>query len=217
MQTQTHALLGAWLFGRRDSTLMMAGAIAGAAPDVPMFVIVAVLAAQGHSGQQIFGHDYFQPWWQHINGLSHSFPLWGLALMTMLFMQRTRPGARWAAIGVTVAAAGLAHGVVDFLCHREDAHMQFWPLSDWKFASPVSYYDRRHFGVPVMIGEAVLGLAMAWQLGHWARRRWSRALIAIVALPYAASLVVLAVSTVRAAMPSDGAARQAAAPYKLSG
>ncbi len=199
MQTQTHALMGAWLFGKRDPTLMTAGAIAGAAPDLPMFVIVAVLAAQGHRGREIFGHDYFQPWWQQINGLSHSFLLWGLALVVALIARRTRPTARWPAIALAVAAAGLTHAAIDFLCHRDDAHMQFWPLSDWKFMSPVSYYDRRHFGMPVMIGEAVLGLVMAWQLARMAQRRWSRGLIAIVSLPYVATLGMLGFSAARAA------------------
>ena len=46
MQIQTHALIGAWPFGRRDPALMLAGAIAGAAPDVPMFVIMLALEDQ---------------------------------------------------------------------------------------------------------------------------------------------------------------------------
>ncbi|MBY0285331.1 MAG: DUF3047 domain-containing protein [Sphingomonas sp.] len=204
MQTQTHALIGAYFFGKRDATLMTVGAVAGMAPDLPMFVIVAALRTMGHSGREIFGHDYFQPWWQHINGLAHSLILWPLLLVTALVARRQWRSARWPAILLAAAAAGLAHCCIDFLCHREDAHMQLWPVSTWKFISPLSYYDPRHFGVPVMIFEAILGLFLAWRLFGAARRRWSRGLIVLASFPYVATLVLLSVNGARAE-PAAGA------------
>ncbi|OYY63699.1 DUF3047 domain-containing protein [Sphingomonas sp. 28-62-11] len=188
MQTQTHALIGAYFFGKRDSGLMTAGAVAGMLPDLPMIAIVAILMLAGRPGQQIFNYDYFQPWWQHINGLSHSLILWPLALVFAVAARRHWPTVRWPEISVAMAAAGLTHAIIDFLCHREDAHMQFWPLSSWKFVSPISYYDRANFGGQVMVVEAALGLFLAWQLFKMAKRRWSRGLIAVVALPYLAML-----------------------------
>lgn len=191
MQTQTHALVGAYFFGKRDSGLMTAGAIAGMLPDLPMIAIVAILMLAGRPGRQIFNYDYFQPWWQHINGISHSLILWPLALVFALAVRRYRPTARWPELFLAMAAAGLTHAIVDFLCHREDAHMQFWPLSDWKFVSPVSYYDRAHFGGEMMMIEAALGLFLAWQVFRFARRRWSRALIVVAALPYIAVIPMM--------------------------
>ncbi len=198
MQTQTHALIGAYFFGKRDPTLMTAGAVAGMAPDLPMFAIVATLLAMGRRGQEIFGHDYFQPWWQHINGLAHSLILWPLALVVALVARRARPTTRWPAILLAAAAGGLAHACIDFLCHREDAHMQLWPISSWKFVSPISYYDPAHFGGAIMVLEAGLGLFMAWRLFRIAQRRWSRGLIVLVTLPYLATLVLLAANGARA-------------------
>ena len=203
MQTQTHALIGAYFFGKRDPTLMTVGAVAGIVPDLPMFVIVATLLAMGRGGQEIFGHDYFQPWWQHINGLAHSLILWPLALVAALVARRARPPARWPAILLAAAAGGVAHAGIDFLCHRDDAHMQFWPISDWKFISPVSYYDPAHFGRAMMLFEAGLGLFMAWRLLRIARRRWSRALIMLVTLPYLATLILLPVAVARAEADVD--------------
>ena len=97
MQTQSHALIGAYFFGQRDAVLMTVASLAGMAPDVPMFVTVAMLRLQGHSARQIFGHDYFQPWWQHINGVSHSLILWPIALLFALAARRLAPAARWPA------------------------------------------------------------------------------------------------------------------------
>jgi hypothetical protein len=40
--------------------------------------------------------------------------------------------------------------------------MHFWPLTDWKFISPLSYYERAHFGVFVALFEtAIAGLCMS--------------------------------------------------------
>lgn len=198
MHTQTHALIGAYCFGRRNPALVAAGAVGGVAPDLPMFAIVAALMAAGRPGRQIFGHDYFEPWWQATNGLSHSFILWSLMLVTGLAARRADPAKSWPALCIAFAAGGLAHAFVDFLCHRDDAHMHFWPISSWRFVSPVSYYDPAHFGRPAMIVEALLGLGMAVRLGLRAQRRWPRALLALVSLPY---LVVLALVPARAEAP----------------
>ena len=45
MNTQTHILMGALLFGRKMPRTAWAGAAGGIAPDVPMLAIVAVLLA----------------------------------------------------------------------------------------------------------------------------------------------------------------------------
>ena len=44
------------------------------------------------------------------------------------------------------AASGLAHIACDFFLHHTDAHRQFWPFSDWRFRSPLSYWDSAHYG-----------------------------------------------------------------------
>ena len=48
------------------------------------------------------------------------------------------------------------HCVTDLLVHREDAHAHFFPLSSWRFVSPVSYWDPRHYGAVVGLVELVL-------------------------------------------------------------
>ena len=43
------------------------------------------------------------------------------------------------------AAAGLLHLALDFPLHHDDGRPHFWPLSDWVFQSPISYWDRAHY------------------------------------------------------------------------
>lgn len=38
------------------------------------------------------------------------------------------------------------HVLADFLTHGEDARPIFWPLSEWKFESPISYRGKEQYG-----------------------------------------------------------------------
>ena len=53
----------------------------------------------------------------------------------------------------------------DFLLHHNDGHRHFLPFSDFRFVSPVSYWDPRHYGGIVAPLEALLAVgACGWLL-----------------------------------------------------
>lgn len=54
--------------------------------------------------------------------------------------------AAWPALLLVFALSGLLHLAGDLPLHAEDAHRHLWPLSDWRFISPVSYWDPAHYG-----------------------------------------------------------------------
>lgn len=206
MNSQTHVLMGAALFGRKAPALAWAGAAGGIVPDLPMYAIVAALGLAGHPAGEIFGRLYWQPWWQVANAVGHSFLLWGtLSAVALLLLARRGPrgaaaGTRPAAVRDTGAAAlllsfsgsALVHSAIDFLVHRDDAHMHFWPLSQWRFRSPVSYWDPRHHGDWFGAFEAMLGIALAIVLFRRTRSPWLRtALLAALALYVAMPLLFL--------------------------
>jgi LexA-binding, inner membrane-associated putative hydrolase len=145
MNTQTHALMGAALLGSAQSLSNTWAAVAGGlAPDVPMIVMVASARwIGGKSGREIFGTLYF-------------LPLWTLALTLALALG-------WSSAAV-FAASGLLHIALDFFLHHDDAHRQFWPLSNWRFASPVSYWDTRHYGALFRPFELALTLGFTGTL-----------------------------------------------------
>jgi LexA-binding, inner membrane-associated putative hydrolase len=190
MNTQTHALMGAALFGRGVPARAWIGVLGGVLPDIPMLAIVAALKIAGVPNEKVFGEMYWQNWWQVTNAIGHSFLLWG-ALLILGFAMRGRgsPFAesadRWTLLAI-LAGAALIHSGIDFLCHREDAHMNFWPLSRWKFVSPVSYWDWRHYGRYFAVFETVLGLAMAALLFRQYANWIVRGLLAVAMLAYAA-------------------------------
>ncbi len=92
-----------------------------------------------------------------------------------------------AALCFAFAGSALLHSVIDFLVHREDAHMQFWPLTEWRFVSPVSYWDPAHYGNWFSLFEAALGLVMAVMLFRRYRNVLARIALAIAILLYASA------------------------------
>ena len=62
---------------------------------------------------------------------------------------------------IAFAGAALLHIAVDFPLHGEDARMNFWPISDWVFRSPVSYWDTRAGAGLVGPVEIILSVAAA--------------------------------------------------------
>ncbi len=165
--------MGAVLFGGKVPRTAWAAAAGGFAPDLPMLAIVAALRMSGHDFGEIFGTLYWSPWWQIANAIGHNFILWTAVILVSLNLRNSEKQrvAFWTNLALPFAAAALVHSCADFLVHREDAHMHFWPLSQWRFISPVSYWDRNHYGAQFSLFEAALGISMALRL-FITFRRW---------------------------------------------
>ena len=56
-------------------------------------------------------------------------------------------------VAAVFCASALLHLAFDFPFHNDDARPHFWPLSDWVFESPLSYWDRAHHGTLVGAAE----------------------------------------------------------------
>jgi membrane-bound metal-dependent hydrolase YbcI (DUF457 family) len=190
MNTQSHVIMGAVLMGRGVSAKAWAGALGGLIPDVPMIAIVIALKTSGVPNQVIFGALYWQNWWQTTNAIGHNFWLWsGLVILGLLMRDRLSASAaafdRWTLVALFSGSA-LLHSIIDFLCHREDAHMSLWPLTRWKFMSPVSYYDPAHYGLWFALFEASLCILLAVILFRQFKPRVLRVVLALAITLYVA-------------------------------
>ncbi len=92
---------------------------------------------------------------------------------------------RWVSV---FAIGALLHVLADFPVHTDDAHVHFWPITDWRFFSPVSYYQRANYGDIVGGVEIVVGLGLAALLLWRFRNIWARVFIIALVLPYFISL-----------------------------
>ena len=78
------------------------------------------------------------------------------------------------------------HILADFPLHHDDAHRHFSPLSDWRFESPVSYWDPAHYGVLMSSLEAVAVAIGCVVLFKCVRTLATRTLVTLVAGSYMA-------------------------------
>jgi hypothetical protein len=190
MNTQSHVIMGAVLMGQGVPRKAWAGALGGITPDIPMLLIVIALKLAGTGDRVIFGELYWQNWWQICNAIGHNAWLWsGLTLLGLYMRDRLSTSVRgfdgWTTVSL-FAGSALLHTAIDFLCHREDAHMSFWPVTRWKFMSPVSYYDPQHYGTWFSLFEATLGLMLAFLLFRQFNSRILRASLIVAMALYVA-------------------------------
>lgn len=140
MNTPAHIVLNLLCVGRLDAASVIVPTVVGAIlPDVPMFVMYFVAKVIWQQPERlIWTKTYHQTGWQNFIDLFNSVPLMlvGLGLCWGMNVQ----------FGVLLFASMLLHIAGDFPLHRDDAHRHFFPLSNWRFYSPVSYWDPRYHG-----------------------------------------------------------------------
>lgn len=152
MNTPAHLIVGTALFSSEDKRGTYQAALAGAfAPDLSLYVMVAVsIWGMGVPAQTVFGEYYYSDAWQSVFAVDNSFILWGILAAIAFWRGWTRV--------LAFGAAGLMHLSLDFPLHTHDARQHFWPVTDWVFVSPYSYWDHAaHAGV---IGPMGLGLSV---------------------------------------------------------
>ncbi len=159
MNTPTHLLTAAALLARPERSARNWAILAGALlPDLSIFVLFGWAQLQGIAQADIWNKLYWQEPWQTLGAMSNSIPLWSL-LLAAAIMARS-------ALLAGLGAAGLIHIALDFPVHADDAHKHFWPLTDWRFHSPLSYWDTDHHSRPVMLVEFAICLACMAALWH---------------------------------------------------
>jgi membrane-bound metal-dependent hydrolase YbcI (DUF457 family) len=82
-------------------------------------------------------------------------------------------------------ASIILHCLFDLPIHREDAHRHFVPLSDWRFVSPISYWDPAYYGAWVAFAELSALLAGSFTLWRRYPRRGVRAVLTGLCVVYA--------------------------------
>ena len=174
MNTPAHLLVGGAVFGKPDRKGVTVAAFLGAlAPDVSLYLMVAVsIWGLGIPADTVFRELYYSDAWQSVFAVDNSFILWGIALGLALW--------RGNAALVAFSGAALLHLAFDFPLHTHDARMHFWPLSDWVFESPVSYWDSRaHAGA---VAPVALTMSVGAGVYLWVRHKtWTiKAIVAVL-------------------------------------
>lgn len=140
MNTPGHAVVNLLILGKRDRpSLFVPIALGAILPDLPMWLFYAYQKVWlGTPERMIWSESYYLAGWQAFFDVFNSLPLMMLAALVAYGGKSPRVVAFFASM--------MMHAVCDLLLHHSDAHRHFFPFSEWRLLSPVSYWDPRYYG-----------------------------------------------------------------------
>lgn len=171
MNTPSHIIGNLALLGRSSSPqLDWPIALGALLPDLPIFLFYAWAKGVAQlPDAQIWSTAYFESGWQGVFALSHSIPVALLGLAIAYGFKH--------AMGMVLFGSMVLHDLADLPVHHDDAHRHFYPLSNYRFISPVSYWDRDHYGAIVALLELVLVAIATGVLLRRGQPRWGHGLL----------------------------------------
>jgi len=191
MNTPTHLLISSFVLckptapvaspeerqlSRRRNTCVVLGALI---PDAVIFVMFFwERLVQGVSEDALWGEIYWQEPWVTSVAIGNSLPVYiGILVIGI---------AAKADLLRVLAVSALLHLAFDFPFHHDDAHAHLWPVSDWRFVSPISYWNPDHFGGFVAIAEGMLAVALIFLLWRRFSGKLVRGVLIVALLTYIA-------------------------------
>lgn len=159
MKTPSHAIVNVGLLSLWGSPSLALPLFVGAIlPDVPIFILYAWAKFWKKLDEKtIWSEVYYQKFWQDWVALFHSFPI-GLVLLGLGLW------GHWVIL-TAIASSLILHNLGDFPVHHDDAHRHFYPLSQFRYVSPLSYWDTKHYGKQVAAVEDCLTLGCCIFIG----------------------------------------------------
>ena len=159
MDTGAHIICNLVVQSRSSESRIFAAVLVGAVlPDLPIMLFYAWESLVMNSAEsEIWSELYFKPGWQNFFDTFNSLPLIVVLLALGIYFKKQL---------VSVLALSMAlHVLLDLPFHHDDAHRHFFPFSDWRFFSPVSYWDPKYHGDVmhiVQIAIVIIGLVVLW-------------------------------------------------------
>ena len=160
-------MLGLLVLGRQSNTKKTTSVLIGAVlPDLAIFTLYFWHLWLGTPESTIWSVEYYKPGWQAFIDCFNSIPL---LLISIIICWKTNQ--RYLLL---FFASMLLHTFGDLPLHHDDAHRHFFPFSDWRFTSPVSYWDANHYGNWFSLIEvlAVFGTATFLYIKETKLRVW---------------------------------------------
>ena len=177
MTTPSHLLYNLALLGKKgERNINMAVVFGAIFPDSAVWVFFLIMGVLKNTPHQIlWGDMYFNSWWNHIFNLFHSFWLLPLLLVISLYFKKR--------VLAYFFGSALLHAVTDFFVHARDAYAHFWPFSEWRFHSPISYWDRNYYGDYVGVLEFALCVIAAYVIYKRVdTKKWQYVMLVVMAL-----------------------------------
>ena len=160
MNTPAHVVINLVFLSRPGTTRENVAIVAGSLlPDLPIFIFYFMERfVLGVPEREIWSLSYYLAEWQYFIDLFNSVPMiifggivaWHIKARAFVFL----------------CASMLIHVALDFPLHHNDAHRHFLPFSDWRFESPLSYWESAYYGTLIGWVEfalVILGCIILYQ------------------------------------------------------
>jgi hypothetical protein len=176
MNTPTHLIIGAAAFAKPGAPWITVAALTGALfPDLSLYLLAGWhLFVLDVAPRVVFGQLYYSESWQSVFAVDNSFIVWGVLLAIAAALRKP--------VLIAFTGAAFLHLLFDFPLHNHDARQHFWPVSDWVFISPVSYWDSAHYGNFAGPVEMILSLGLLAILWRRFQDFWIKIALGCVAL-----------------------------------
>ncbi|MEM9771399.1 MAG: hypothetical protein AAF889_07335 [Cyanobacteria bacterium P01_D01_bin.73] len=184
MNTPSHAIINLAILGRKKRPDWNWPIVLGSLiPDLAMFVFYGWAKLISRLPErQIWDVAYYEPFWQNVFDVWNSIPLSLVGIGVGVWVNRQEKWRQWQWLGTVIAiccASVLLHCLVDLPVHREDAHRHFWPLTNARFESPISYWDPNHYGNIFSLFEIALVLILSLYVFRLIRSWWGKGLLVV--------------------------------------
>jgi len=209
MMTQTHSLIAVALLAspERSSSQNLAILIGSIIPDAAIFGLFFWSKLNSIPESEVWQKIYFSEPMLTLTAIGNSLPLYVVLLCVVAVLwSRSESIASVQERVISIkrlknktglkcllnsslalfSIAAITHLMGDFPVHVDDAHAHLWPISDWRFQSPISYWDADHHGRVFSLFEAALGCVLAVIVFRRFKHTRVRTLAGIAVLSYIA-------------------------------
>ena len=183
MLTTTHALVGMAIWAKLGRPCRNVVVLIGSLfPDLAIYFWAPWQRwGLGRDWGAIWDLHYFESFMQTLIAAFNSVPIFGLILLMGYGLSHGAGASRRAGqVMMLFALAALVHIALDAPVHASDAYRHVWPISDWRFHSPLSYWERSHHANWVSIVEALFVLGLTIILWRRFAALWVQACLAII-------------------------------------
>jgi len=197
MNSPTHSLLALALLSKAGQTKRNWAIFIGSViPDIAIYIWAPYQRfVNGVDGAEMWGKLYFEAPMQNLIAYFNSFPIYGV-LAAIGYFAREKI---WGKLILFFSLAALIHLVTDMPVHGHDAYRHFWPISDWRFYSPFSYYEQDLHGAWVSLLEAFIGFAAIFVLWKRFPKLWVKIVLGVLAILYIVMQVIFRLAAVNIA------------------
>lgn len=182
MNSPTHSLIALALLSKQNQSrrnwVIFLGSII---PDAVIYLWAPYQAyIRQREWSEIWNTLYFEAPMQNLIAYVNSAPIYAaLGITGYLYKDKL-----WGLLCLLFSLAALLHIAFDLPFHNHDAYRHFWPFSDWRFYSPLSYYETEHHAQWVSLLEASIAAVCMATLWRRFSGPWVKIILSGLALLY---------------------------------